>query len=106
MLRFSCAQDVLQSLQLGRARPAAPIPSFLAEMPSIALLVTMRLPEREVVGLGHCGQSYSTAGRRFSDSQLFQAEASSSASSRTDKGCGLRVADMFSLRRHSGARFT
>ncbi|CAE7802068.1 unnamed protein product [Symbiodinium necroappetens] len=27
MLRFSCAQDVLQSLQLGRARPAAPIPS-------------------------------------------------------------------------------
>eukprot|EP00439_Symbiodinium_sp_Y106_P061781 s3152_g9.t1 len=30
MLRFSCAQDVLQSLQLGRARPAAPIPSCRA----------------------------------------------------------------------------
>ncbi|CAE7241905.1 unnamed protein product, partial [Symbiodinium natans] len=27
ILRFSCAQDVLQSLQLGRARAAAPIPS-------------------------------------------------------------------------------
>ena len=59
MLRFSCAQDVLQSLQLGRARPAAPIPSLAVEMLPIPLLArtAMHLQKvTEVVGLGRCGQ--------------------------------------------------